>query len=88
MSYRNHPYHTQASAAAKAGISERAARRIEIGDHQAAKAQRNYATRKDPFNGLFEQIIIPLLEDNPGLQPITLLDVLNATLQDYLITHT
>jgi hypothetical protein len=76
MSYRNHPHHTQASAAAKAGISERSARRIEIGDHQAAKAQRNYATRKDPFNGLFEQIIIPLLEDNSGLQPITLLDVL------------
>ena len=76
MSYRIQPNHTQSSAAAKAGISERSARRIELGDHQTARPQRNYATRKDPFNGLFEQVIIPLLEDNPGLQPITLLDVL------------
>jgi len=76
MSYRIQPNHTQSSAAAKAGISERSARRIELGDHQTVRPQRNYATRKDPFNGLFEQVIIPLLEDNPGLQPITLLDVL------------
>lgn len=76
MSYRKQPNHTQASAAAKAGISERSGRRIEVGDLQTTKLQRHYSTRKDPFNGLFEQYIIPLLEDNPALQPITLLGVL------------
>ena len=78
MSYRKQPHHTQSSAAAKAGISERSARRIEVDGHQTAKTQRNYATRKDPFNDLFEQIIIPLLEDNPGLQSINLLDGLEG----------
>jgi hypothetical protein len=75
MSYRkNQP---QVKAAAKAGISQRSARRIEKGEHQTALMPRQYRTRKDPFNGLFEKHLIPLLEVNPGLQPITLLDVLN-----------
>jgi len=38
---------------------------------------RKYRTRKDPFNGLFEQHLVPLLKENPALQPITLLDVLD-----------
>ncbi|MBL4941604.1 MAG: IS21 family transposase [Colwellia sp.] len=75
MSYRKN--HSQVKSAAKAGISERSARRIEIGEHQAQQQQpRQYRTRKDPFNGLFEKHLVPLLKDNPALQPITLLDVL------------
>ncbi len=76
MSYRNQPKQTQASSAAKAGFSERTARRIETGQHQTDKSVRKYRTRNDPFNGLFEEHIVPLLEDNPALQPITLLEVL------------
>jgi len=74
MSY--HKKNTQVKSAAKAGISERSARRIEKGEHQTQHQPRQYRTRKDPFNGLFEQHLVPLLKENPALQPITLLDVL------------
>jgi len=74
MSYRKK--HSQVKSAAKAGISERSARRIEKGEHQSQQQPRQYRTRKDPFDGLFEQHLVPLLEENPALQPITLFDVL------------
>ena len=74
MSYRKN--NSQVKSASKAGISERSARRIEKSEHQAQQQPRQYRTRKDPFNGLFEQHLIPLLKKNPALQPITLLDVL------------
>ncbi len=74
MSYRNKS--SQAKAASKAGISERTARRIDSGQHKTNKQPRNYRTRKDPFDGLFEQYLVPLLKGIPQLQPITLLDVL------------
>ena len=77
MSYRNQPKQTQVKAAAKVGFSESTARRIETGIHQTQKQLRNYQTRKDPFGGLFEEHLVPLLEENPALQPITLLEVLD-----------
>jgi len=76
MSYQNNPKQSQASAAAKAGFSERTARRIDKGEHKTMPLARQYRTRKDPFNGLFERHIVPLLEDDPALLPITLFDVL------------
>lgn len=77
MSVRNHSNLTQVTAAAKAGFSERTARRIESGVHSTVKQPRAYKTRKDPFDGLFEEHLVPLLKLNPALQPITLLDVLD-----------
>ncbi|MFT6896836.1 MAG: hypothetical protein ACJA13_001240 [Paraglaciecola sp.] len=77
MSHRNQPNQSQGKAAAKAGFSERSARRIETGQHQTQHQPRAYQTRKDPFEGLFETHLVPLLEQNPALQPITLLDVLD-----------
>ena len=77
MSYRNQAQQSQASAAAKAGLSERTARRIEAGEHNTHKSPRKYRTRKDPFEGLFNEHIVPLLKQNPGLQPVTLLDELD-----------
>jgi transposase len=74
MSYRKN--HSQVKSAAKSGISERSARRIEKEEHQTQQQPRQYRTRKDPFNGLFEQHLVPLLKENPALQPITLLDEL------------
>ena len=74
MSYRKK--NSQVTSSAKAGISERSARRIEKGKHEIQSQPRQYSTRKDPFNGLFEEHLVPLLKDNPALQPITLLDVL------------
>ncbi|MFT5636999.1 MAG: DNA-binding XRE family transcriptional regulator, partial [Cognaticolwellia sp.] len=77
MSYRKQPEKTQVKAAAKAGFSERTARRIESEQHQTQPLPRQYKTRKDPFNGLFEEHLVPSLKLNPALQPITLLDVLD-----------
>jgi len=76
MSHRKNPKQTQISAAAKAGFSERTARRIDKDERQRRHLPRNYSTRKDPFKGLFDQHLVPLLDANPLLQPITLLDVL------------
>jgi len=77
MSYRKKPKQSQSTSAAKAGFSERTARRIDRGEHQTNSPSRAYRTRKDPFNGLFEKHLVPLLEENPALQPITLLEVLD-----------
>lgn len=74
MSHRKN--NSQVKSAAKAGFSERSARRIEKGEHPIQQQSRKYRTRKDPFNGLFEEHLIPLLKENPRLQPITLLEVL------------
>ena len=77
MSYRKNSKHLQSTSAAKAGFSERTARRIDKGEHKTNLPARKYRTRKDPFKGLFEQYLVPLLENNPALQPITLLEVLD-----------
>lgn len=82
MSYRNQPNHSQSSAAAKAGLSARTARRIDTGQHNTVHPIRQYRTREDPFNGLFDEHIIPLLIDKPGLQPITLFEKLEEIAPD------
>ena len=61
MSYRKNPKHSQVKAAAKAGFSESTARRIDKGEHQTNPKIRQYRTRKDPFNGLFEEYLVPCL---------------------------
>ena len=76
MSYRKD--HKQTTSAAQAGMSERTARRVESGKHSTTKLPRAYRTRKDPFNGAFEQHLVPLLKADPELQPITLLDHLDT----------
>ena len=76
MFYRKQSNQSQVKAAAKAGVSERSARRIDAGRHQAPSSPRTYKTRKDPLNGLFEEVLVPLLEASSALQPITLLEVL------------
>jgi hypothetical protein len=87
MSNRNQPDQSQVSAAAKAGLSERSARSIDSGEHKLHKPPRKYRTRKDPFEGLFTEYVVPLLEQNPGLQPITLLDALEGA-HRFTINHT
>jgi hypothetical protein len=65
---------SQAVAAAKAGFSERSARNIEKQGYEVARAERNWQTRKNPFEGVWERDILPLLEANPELQAKTLLE--------------
>lgn len=73
MKYRNQG-NTQQQASAKVGISERSARRIDSGVLPKQKQARPWRTRKDPFAGVWEQEILPRLEETPALEPITLFE--------------
>ncbi len=67
----------QTAAAAKSGISERSARRIdqhELTTHPSDK--RSGRTRKDPLAAVWESELVPMLEENPSLLPATLFEVL------------
>jgi len=69
----------QLSAAAKAGMSERSGRRIEKGEiTPGLKSKRHWRTRKDPFAGVWEGEIVPMLKRNFKLQPLTLFEHLNG----------
>jgi len=72
MSKRKH--HTQQTAAAMAGLSERSARRIEHGERKPGpKPPRTWRTRPDPFADVWESELLPLLRHAPQLKAITLL---------------
>ena len=67
----------QNKAASKAGISERSARRIDTGElNTVSKARRHWRTRPDPLAAVWESVLVPLLQTNPALLPITLYDYL------------
>lgn len=64
---------TQASAAAKAGISERTGRRIEREGARPDKDARHWRTRNDPFSEVWAEVA-QQLERSPDLQALTLLE--------------
>ena len=65
---------SQALAAAKAGISERSARRIESAvTLPSQKTRRYWRSRPDPFVDVWDTQIVPLLRTAPGLMAVTLL---------------
>lgn len=67
----------QLASAAKAGISERSGRNIEKGIRQKpGTIKRSKRTRLDPFVSVWENELIPMLEQLPMLQPITILEYL------------
>lgn len=67
----------QAAAAAKAGISERSARRIErAGGLPSKQDQRQWRTRADPLAPWWESDVIPLLITTPTLNAVTILEEL------------
>lgn len=69
--------HTQSAAAAKAGISERSARRLEsIESLPSQRAPRNWRTRTDPLAQVWEPEVLPLLQNIPHLSAVTLLEEL------------
>lgn len=68
---------SQVTAAAKAGISERSARRIEGSDTlPSQKPGRDWRTRKDPLAAVWEGEVVPLLRQDPVLNGVTLLEEL------------
>ncbi|MEA3643083.1 MAG: IS21 family transposase [Lamprobacter sp.] len=74
MSSRKQP-RTQAQASAKAGISERSARRIEHGElGGSAQRERHWRTRSDPFAEVWEEEIVSRLEQQPRLDATTLFE--------------
>lgn len=62
----------QTVAAAKAGISERSARRIDHNQH--TKRQRDWRTRKDPLEPIWESIVLPLIQGSSDITPVGLFD--------------
>lgn len=67
---------TQETSAAKAGISVRSGRRIEKGENSRQK-ERNWRTREDPLEAVWDSELVPLLEDEFTLTGITLWDYLD-----------
>jgi len=69
--------HPQCAAAAKAGISERSARRIEsLESLPSQRPARAWRTRPDPLSGVWEPELLPLLQTSPHLSAVTLLEEL------------
>ena len=67
---------TQELAAAKAGISERSARRIESSTTVKLPSQtprRYWRARVDPFADVWDSEVVPLLKGAPKLMAVTLL---------------
>ena len=83
QSRRHHP---QRVAAAKAGFSERTARRVETDRHFPSHEIGDRRPRRqspDPFAGLWEAEIRPMLETQPGLRPITLIEEMQRRHPDH-----
>jgi hypothetical protein len=84
MDFRRH--HPQPVAAAKAGFSERTGRRIETAHHLPpphADKSRSRRRTADPFLGLWDGEIRPMLEATPGLRPVTLLEEMQRRYPDH-----
>jgi hypothetical protein len=68
------------------GISVRSAQRIDRGELQASAQQqqlgRNWRTRADPLAGVWDSVLVPMLERAPQLEPQTLLLHLEQTFPD------
>lgn len=68
---------SQETASAKAGISTRTASRIKSGTHRPNRGRpRDWQTRQDPLDGIWESELRPMLEKEPRLESLTLFEVL------------
>jgi hypothetical protein len=82
MNFRKH--HTQELAAAKAGMSSRSARRVEEDVTLPSQHPRRYwRSRPDPFVGVWDTEVVPLLRGAPKLMAITLLRKLQGDRPDH-----
>ena len=68
---------SQEVAAAKAGISVRSGRRIETSTQKPRiNTERQWRTREDPLEAVWDTGLLPLLKAKPDLTGTTLLDYL------------
>ena len=65
---------THTVAAAKAGISERSAQRIDQQSYQPVKQERNWRTREDLLEEVWDSIVLPLLKPSSELTPVGYFD--------------
>ena len=84
MKLRKETTLTQVSCAAKTGFSTRSAYTIEHGAHhtQHPKKRRDYKTRSSFLDEIWEKELVYKLNQNPELQPKTLLIYLQRTYKD------
>ena len=69
--------HNQVASAAKAGISERSARRIDQAQSlPSQRPKRNWRTREDPLAAVWDSEVVPLLQTDVHLNAVTLLEEL------------
>jgi hypothetical protein len=76
---------SQQVAADAVGISVRTAQRIDRGELQPDGPQqrgRHWRTRADPLSGVWDSVLVPMLEKAPQLEPQTLLLHLERTFPD------
>ena len=74
------PRHSQRAAAARAGFSERTARRLEADPRLPSQRRTSRArTVPDPLAAVWEPVLLPILERDPSVQAITLLRHLQMT---------
>jgi hypothetical protein len=76
---------SQQVAADAVGISVRSAQRIDRGELQPQNQQqrpRHWRTRADPLADVWENVLVPMLEKAPQLEPQTLLLHLERTFPD------
>ena len=71
---------TQEAAAARTGISTRSGRSIE--HHGRKPNPRHWRTRPDPLTTVWDEHLVPLLEREPELTGLTLLEYLQDTFPD------
>jgi hypothetical protein len=68
---------SQVAAAAKAGISERSARRVEeLPTLPSQRPSREWRTRTDPLAEVWDSEVLPLLQADAALNAVTLLEEL------------
>jgi hypothetical protein len=70
--------HTQAAAAARAGFSESSARRLDKAPVLPSQRDRvrRYRTRADPFEEVWREELVPMLQAMPAMRATTLLEEL------------
>lgn len=65
---------SQVVAAAKAGISERSARRIDNTKQQQSQSRRQWRTRQDPLEEIWDPIVVPMLQSDQGITAVGVFD--------------
>jgi hypothetical protein len=72
--------HSQRAAAARAGFSERTARRIDADPRLPSQRRPERGrTVADPLAGVWEAVLLPILERDPAVQAVTLMRHLQLT---------